>query len=161
MQKIKENGNFIKNADEVKFEEFANYEGVANAVADVQFEKIAPDGITKITYVAEFKAGNQVITSNFSSQSINFMQRINDLKHYKVFRRADINLTKQAVINDWVSKGVTNDGVVQDLFKKYDQEISNSGIVWNDITTTKKQKVEQFLNSKSDWFDLIFNSNFQ
>ncbi|MCP9756156.1 hypothetical protein EGI26_13420 [Lacihabitans sp. CCS-44] len=83
------------------------------------------------------------------------------MKHYKVFRRADVTLTKQAVINDWVSMGVTNDGVVQDLFKKYDQEISNSGIDWNDLTTTKKQKVELFINSNSDWFDLIFNSNFQ
>ncbi len=103
------------------------------------------------------KAGLQVITSNFSSQSINFMQRVNDLKHYKVFRRADVTLNKQAVINDWVSNGVTNNGVVQDLFTKYYNTLNPNNELTQSMT---KIQLESFINNNSNWFDEIFNSNF-
>lgn len=85
------------------------------------------------------------------------MQRVNDLKHYKVFRRADVTLTKQAVINDWVSKEVTNNGVVRDLFTKYYNTLNQNNPLTQSMT---KIQLESFINNNNNWFDEIFNSNF-
>jgi len=143
IEKIKQNGNFLKNADEIKFEEFSSYDGVANAVADMDFFK---DGKR---YVAEFKAGDNVISSNFSSQCLNFMQRVEDLKNFKSFRREGVPLSKQSVITDWSNNGVLDNGKVQSLIKNfgkgYDFEMNT---------------IKDYLQSNDDWFDSIFNSNF-
>ncbi|WP_221391420.1 hypothetical protein [Dyadobacter sp. NIV53] len=113
LQKIRENADFIKNAENVKFEELANYDGIPNAIADIDFVKEGK------RYVGEFKAGDAVITSNFHTQCINYFQRVTDLRNFKLFRRPDVILTKQTVIYNWVSKGVVNDESFKNLVRQY------------------------------------------
>lgn len=105
--------------------------------------------LQKVTYVGEFKAGDQVITSNFSTQCTNYMQRVNDLSNFKLFRRSDVSLSKQSVINEWVSKGVLDNDKVQDLIKKF-----GAGYDFD------ANSIQDFLESNNGWFDSIFNSNF-
>ena len=78
------------------------------------------------------------------------MQRLSDLRNFKIFRRAGVNLTKQAVIDNWVSKGVLDDSNVKLLFEKY-----KGGASFLD-----KDEFIAYLKNEKLWFDSIFNSNF-
>ncbi len=148
VQKITQNGAFIKNADNFTFEFKEIVENAPNAVADFDF---VVDGIR---YVGEIKAGDNVITSNFTSQMINYFGRVNDLRNVKSFRRVGVPLSKTAVVDHWKANFAMKNQKVIDLVNKYKiEELKIPG-------TLDEFTIEDFLRNNDDWFNVIFNSNF-
>lgn len=155
LKKIKENETFLKNADEIKFEvELEQIDGISNAVPDIVVTKSGTGGTTK-KIIGEVKAGDNVITTNFNSQSLRYFQEIADVRDLRLFRRDGVPLTKQQVIDSW-KNGVTNNQRVRELFTDYYNRINDADL---DITFTQAQ-LESFLSTNDNWFDLIFNSSF-
>ena len=144
VEKIIKNGNFIKNADEFTFEFKEIVQDAPNAVADFDFI------IDGVRYVGEIKAGDNVITSNFTSQMINYFGRVEDLRHVKSFRRDGVPLSKKAVVDHWVANGLVDNQRVKSLFEKY-----KGGDPFDD-----NEEFVKYLNDNNGWFDEIFNSNF-
>jgi hypothetical protein len=80
------------------------------------------------------------------------LEDINDLR---LFRRSDVTLTKEQVINSW-KNGVTNNQKVRELFTDYYNRINDADV---DVTFSQAQ-LESFLSTNDNWFNLIFNSSF-
>ena len=132
----------------------ARKNGITNAVPDILVIKSGAGGTTK-RIIAEVKAGDNVITSNFNSQCLRYFQEIADVEDLRLFRRSDVTLTKQQVIESW-KNGVTNNQKVRELFTDYYNRINDADI---DVTFTQAQ-LENFLSTNDNWFNLIFNSSF-
>ncbi len=154
LKKIKENENFLKNADEIKFEvELEQIDGISNAVPDIVITKSGTGGTTK-KIIGEVKAGDNVITTNFNSQSLRYFQEIADVRDLRLFRRDGVPLTKQQVIDSWKNGGVLDDPKVEGLFEKFDRDVIKSGF------NADLDVLEDFLKNNNTWFDTIFNSSF-
>jgi hypothetical protein len=129
------------NIDEIEFEvHLEDIDGVSNAVPDMMITKTGSD---------------KIITTNFNSQSLRYFQEIADVQDLRIFRRADVQLTKQQVINSWKSSGILGNVKVKKLFEKYDEDIVKSGF------DSDTESLEDFLKNDDHWFDTIFNSPFE
>lgn len=100
------------------------------------------------------KAGDNVITTNFNSQSLRYFQDIADVRDLRLFRRDGVPLTKQQVIDSWISGGVLDNDQVFNLFRKYDNDVTQTFSLFDE------SQLESYLKSNSEWFDTIFNSSF-
>jgi hypothetical protein len=153
LKKIKENETFLTNADEVRFEvELERINGVNHAVPDIYVTK-SDNGIARII-IGEVKAGDNVITSNFNSQCTRYFNEITDIRNLRLFRRDEVTLTKQQVIDAWKNGGLLDNPVVEGLFYKFDNDVVQSGFD-PDIDL-----LEDYLKNNNDWFNTIFETSF-
>jgi hypothetical protein len=153
LKKIKENETFFNNSDvsEIKFEvELEEIDGISHAVPDIVIFKNG--GAKKI--LGEVKAGDNIVTSNFNSQSLNYFNQIDDIRDLRFFHRSDVQVNKQDIIDAWRNGGVLDNNNVFNLFKNYDENVIYSNYDF------EMDGIEGFLNENDNWFNLLFNSIF-
>lgn len=161
LERLLQNKTFLQNASEIKFENPITT-AFGTSYTDVRIVR-ADQSIIEIETKAGMVFFENMAGSNFVKQSANSLLSVTKIEDYKVFLNlakvaefADpvkLKAAKKKVIDAWEKGGLLNNDKIFLKFKKFDTDITMTGILNN------KSDLKNYLNSNNDWFLEIFQHN--
>jgi len=161
LQRILENKDILKNADEIIFEsEVATTMG--RSFTDLRIVR-ADKSIIEIETKAGMEFFEGIGSSNFITQSSNSLEAVSKIEDYKVFLNpkkiaefANPDLLKAAkdkIVKGWKEGGLLNNQIIYNNFLDYNNRVTKN------TNFRRIADFEDFLLNTKNWFEEIFMKN--